>query len=281
MKRLSLQIWIFSSENKAARVLIKETEKEKFKPWDYTSSAHNCTYSHGVFHGRSLTVVLTGVKNDESYVEWFVLVAQGDWGLVLMFDECAQEKHPFWLNLSINPDSGIIHRTIQKAQQLRIKLLRYFYFYSAPFLNTAPFIVCIFKKLQWSRYQRRASCACGIKKTISRGTIHGDYRPGCATIIALGKQWSAVDNVPSHSSTNSRGTASGAAYALKRLMSHKMNGDITAGYIVTDVERLRKPMQQITDYFLKCIWNTGQRKTDRSSSHSEFICNRSDFVSTR
>jgi hypothetical protein len=36
-------------------------------------------------------------------------------------------------------------------------------------------------------------------------------------------------------------------------MNHKMNGDITAGYIVTDVERLRKPMQQITDYFLKCM----------------------------
>lgn len=44
-----------------------------------------------------------------------------------------------------------------------------------------------------------------------------------------------------------------SAYALKRLMNHKMSGDITAGYIVTDVERLRKPMQQITDYFLKCM----------------------------
>ncbi|CEK09169.1 protein of unknown function [Legionella hackeliae] len=32
-----------------------------------------------------------------------------------------------------------------------------------------------------------------------------------------------------------------------------MSGDITAGYIVTDVERLRKPMQQSTDYFLKCM----------------------------
>jgi len=43
------------------------------------------------------------------------------------------------------------------------------------------------------------------------------------------------------------------AYALKRLMNHKMNGDITAGYIVADVERLRKPMQAITDYLLKCM----------------------------
>ncbi len=44
-----------------------------------------------------------------------------------------------------------------------------------------------------------------------------------------------------------------SAYALKRLMNHKMGGDITAGYIVTDVERLRKPMQLITDYILKCM----------------------------
>jgi len=41
-----------------------------------------------------------------------------------------------------------------------------------------------------------------------------------------------------------------SAYAVKRLVNHKRNGDVTAGYIVTDVERLRKPMQQITDYLL-------------------------------
>ena len=44
-----------------------------------------------------------------------------------------------------------------------------------------------------------------------------------------------------------------SAYALKRLMNHKMNSDVTAGYIVTDVERLRKPMQQISHYMLKCM----------------------------
>lgn len=38
-----------------------------------------------------------------------------------------------------------------------------------------------------------------------------------------------------------------SAYALKRLMAHKMS------HVITDVERLRKPMQLITDYFLKCI----------------------------
>jgi len=43
------------------------------------------------------------------------------------------------------------------------------------------------------------------------------------------------------------------AFALKRLLNHKMNHDVTAGYIIMDVERLRKPMQRITDYLLKCM----------------------------
>ncbi|MDF1761018.1 MAG: integrase family protein [Coxiellaceae bacterium] len=43
------------------------------------------------------------------------------------------------------------------------------------------------------------------------------------------------------------------AYSLKRLLNHKMNQDVTAGYIITDVERLRGPMQQITDYLLQCM----------------------------
>lgn len=44
-----------------------------------------------------------------------------------------------------------------------------------------------------------------------------------------------------------------SAYALKRLMNHKMSGDVTAGYIMTDVERLRKPVQQIADHLMKCM----------------------------
>jgi integrase len=41
-------------------------------------------------------------------------------------------------------------------------------------------------------------------------------------------------------------------YAVKMLLNHKQASDVTAGYIVADVERLRAPMQQITDYILKC-----------------------------
>lgn len=44
-----------------------------------------------------------------------------------------------------------------------------------------------------------------------------------------------------------------SAYALKNLLNHKMNNDVTAGYIINDVERLREPMQKITSYLLKCM----------------------------
>lgn len=44
-----------------------------------------------------------------------------------------------------------------------------------------------------------------------------------------------------------------SAYSLKRLLNHKMTNDVTAGYIITDVERLRIPMQKITDHLLKCM----------------------------
>lgn len=44
-----------------------------------------------------------------------------------------------------------------------------------------------------------------------------------------------------------------SAYALKRLLNHKMTNDVTAGYIITDVEKLCAPMQKITDYILTHI----------------------------
>ncbi|MFT3741118.1 MAG: integrase family protein [Gammaproteobacteria bacterium] len=44
-----------------------------------------------------------------------------------------------------------------------------------------------------------------------------------------------------------------SAYAMKRLLNHKASGDVTAGYIIIDIERLRKPMQQISDCILQYI----------------------------
>jgi integrase len=41
------------------------------------------------------------------------------------------------------------------------------------------------------------------------------------------------------------------AYALKRLMNHKTQGDVTGGYLVITTERLRAPMEKIEDFVLK------------------------------
>ncbi len=51
-----------------------------------------------------------------------------------------------------------------------------------------------------------------------------------------------------------------SAYAAKRLVNHKMSGDVTAGYIIADVELLRDPMQKITDHLLKCIGAQNNRQ---------------------
>ncbi len=42
-------------------------------------------------------------------------------------------------------------------------------------------------------------------------------------------------------------------YALKRLANHRDSSDVTAGHIVADVERLREPMQRITDFILEHV----------------------------
>lgn len=41
-----------------------------------------------------------------------------------------------------------------------------------------------------------------------------------------------------------------SAYAIKRLANHKTQSDVTAGYIIADVERLRDPMNKICQFIL-------------------------------
>ena len=43
------------------------------------------------------------------------------------------------------------------------------------------------------------------------------------------------------------------AYALKRMLNHSDGSDVTAGYIVPNVERLREPMQKVADYLLRAM----------------------------
>lgn len=58
------------------------------------------------------------------------------------------------------------------------------------------------------------------------------------------------------------------AYALKRLLNHKNKADVTAGYLVIDVERLRKPMQLITDHLLVLMNVKEPAKILNLSDHS-------------
>lgn len=44
-----------------------------------------------------------------------------------------------------------------------------------------------------------------------------------------------------------------SAYAVKQLVNHSSSGDVTAGYIVMNVERLRDPMQKIASYITSRI----------------------------
>jgi integrase len=44
-----------------------------------------------------------------------------------------------------------------------------------------------------------------------------------------------------------------SAYSIKLLVNHSTGSDVTAGYIVSDVERLRSPMQEITDRMLDLV----------------------------
>ena len=42
-----------------------------------------------------------------------------------------------------------------------------------------------------------------------------------------------------------------SSYAVKQLVNHSTNGDVTAGYMVSDPERLRKPMERIETHLLR------------------------------
>jgi integrase len=41
------------------------------------------------------------------------------------------------------------------------------------------------------------------------------------------------------------------AYALKRLLNHRADSDVTGGYIVINAERLREPVERIADRIME------------------------------
>jgi integrase len=50
------------------------------------------------------------------------------------------------------------------------------------------------------------------------------------------------------------------AYSLKRLINHKSGSDVTAGYIIIGVERLRRPMDKISEFLEAAISGDGNGK---------------------
>lgn len=51
-----------------------------------------------------------------------------------------------------------------------------------------------------------------------------------------------------------------SAYAVKQLVNHGSGNDVTAGYIIMNVDRLREPMQKIAEYIIAKIG--GQTQND-------------------
>lgn len=59
-----------------------------------------------------------------------------------------------------------------------------------------------------------------------------------------------------------------SAYAVKRMVNHKMRNDVTAGYIVSDVERLRAPMERVSAALVRAaaIKTGSERAIDLTNS---------------
>lgn len=78
-----------------------------------------------------------------------------------------------------------------------------------------------------------------------------DPRPAVEKVAAVsGVQWTPHDLRRTFVTAAEKLDIS--AYSVKRLVNHRVGkADVTDGYIAWDVDRLRAPMQSITDYFLK------------------------------
>ena len=56
-------------------------------------------------------------------------------------------------------------------------------------------------------------------------------------------------------------------YTIKRLVNHKMTGDVTAGYVCSTTEELREAMQAITDCLLSIIHSNQPPKIIMLAQH--------------
>lgn len=72
---------------------------------------------------------------------------------------------------------------------------------------------------------------------------------GVATVIKQSKVKFTLHDIRRHFATIAE-SLDFSGYAIKRLINHSVGCDVTGGYIVSDLERLRGPMQKIEDKIL-------------------------------
>lgn len=60
-------------------------------------------------------------------------------------------------------------------------------------------------------------------------------------------------------------------YTIKRLVNHKMGNDVTAGYIISDTDRMREPVQRISDFLIRAMALKGNvvKLNFKTKSHDE------------
>ena len=56
--------------------------------------------------------------------------------------------------------------------------------------------------------------------------------------------------------------------AVKRLVNHKVTNDVTAGYVADDIDRLREPMQRITNHLKECTERESSEQASEDDSQS-------------
>jgi len=60
-----------------------------------------------------------------------------------------------------------------------------------------------------------------------------------------------------------------SAYTLKRLLNHRTGWDVTSGYIILDVERLRAPMQRISDRLIALCEGRSRESVVELDDHAQ------------
>jgi integrase len=99
--------------------------------------------------------------------------------------------------------------------------------------------------------KRRKETASGLYVFPNRkeGRFFDDPSASIRTVAAhMGKSWSCHDARRSFITVAEMLEI--PPYTLKMLLNHS-NGDVTGGYIISNIERLRGPMQQITDFMIE------------------------------